>query len=110
MEQILTRPFHDPDGSDYDYNLGPDAGEVTLADFDNVDDFHDYAELQGQVKDAAGVVFSDPAYAPYSRDVSCDYVRVPQEDDVGEWTFIRITVRVCYNGKELVAVNRLVCE
>jgi len=84
---------------------------VVQTPFDEIVSTYDgYAESQGQVKDAAGVVFSDPAYAPYSRDVSCDYVRVPQEEDVGEWTFIRITVRVCYNGKELVAVNRLVCE
>ncbi|GAI09011.1 unnamed protein product, partial [marine sediment metagenome] len=38
MEEIILKSFHDPNGSSYDYSPGPDAGEITLADFDNVDD------------------------------------------------------------------------
>ncbi|MFB0554889.1 MAG: prepilin-type N-terminal cleavage/methylation domain-containing protein [Phycisphaerae bacterium] len=110
MEQIITRPFHDPDGSAYDYNLGADAGETTFEDFDNLDDFHDYSELQGQVKDAAGTVFTDLNYARFSRDSICDYVYVPQESGAGVWKNIRITVRVYYSGKEIAAINRLVSE
>lgn len=77
---------------------------------DIVSSYDEYAESQGQVKDAAGTVFADPAYANFSRDVSCDYVYVPQQEGVGQPTFVRVTVRVYYNGKELVAMNRLVCE
>jgi len=110
MEEITTRPFHDPDGSVYDYNLGPDTGETAAVDFDNIDDFHGYSESQGQIKDATGTAFTDPAYAKFSRDVSCDYVYVSQQSGEGEPNFIRVTVRVCYDGREIIAMNRLVCE
>lgn len=110
MEQITTIPFHDPDGSAYYYNEGPDAGEATLEDFDNIDDFDGYTEPQGQVKDSSGVVFTDSNYTRFSRDSICDYVYVPQESGAGVSKYIRITVRVYYSGKEIAVINRLVSE
>lgn len=107
MEQILRLPFHDPDDKT-SYSLGPDAG-----DLDNVDDFHGYMEEQGQVKDAAGVVFTDPKYANFSRNVICEYVTVPPqpvESDPAKCEFIRIKVQVDYSGKEMATVIRLVSE
>lgn len=106
MEQILRLPFHDPDGTDY--SPGPDAG-----DLDNVDDFHGYMEEQGQVKDAAGEVFTDPKYANFSRDVICEYATVPPqpvESDPAKCEFIRITVQVNYSGKQMATIVRLVSE
>ncbi len=110
MEEIILKPFHDPDGSSYDYSPGPDAGEITLADFDNVDDFDGYAEPQGQVKDVSGTVFTDSNYANFSREVSCEYVRAPQESEAGELKFIRATVRVYYSGKQIAIINRLISD
>lgn len=108
MEEIMRKPFHDPDGSSYDYNPGPDAGEATFADFDNADDFDGYVEPQGQVKDAGGTVFTDLNYADFSRDASCVYVYVPQEAGDGELKFIRATVRVSYRGTQIAIINRLI--
>jgi len=110
MEQIISKPFHDPDGSPYDYNLGPDAGETMFADFDNLDDFDGYSEAQGQVKDATGTVFTGSNYTNFSRDVSCQYVYMPQESGAVVPKFIRVTVRVYYSGKEIANINRLVGE
>jgi len=107
MEQVLRLPFHDPHDKT-SYTLGPDAG-----DLDNIDDYHGYIEVQGQVKDAAGVVFTDPMYTNFSRNVECDYVFVPpqpMESDPAKCEFIRITVKVNYNGKEMAAISRLVSE
>jgi len=101
MEQILRLPFHDPQGTDY--TPGPEAG-----DYDNIDDYNDYTELQGQVKDATGAV-----YANFSRKVTCEYVYVPPqpvESDPAKCEFIRITVKVDYNGNEMAAISRLVSE
>jgi prepilin-type N-terminal cleavage/methylation domain-containing protein len=108
MEQITTLPFHDPDGSAYYYNEGPDAGEATLEDFDNIDDFDGYTELQGQVKDSSGMVFTDLNYIKFDRDASCNYVYVPQESQLHTPEYILITVRVYYDGREIAAINRLV--
>ncbi len=69
-----------------------------------------YSEAEGQVKDAAGVVFTDSNYARFSRNSTCNYVYVPQESGTGVSTFILITVRVYYGGNEIVVVNRLVSE
>ncbi len=110
IEEIVTRPFHDPDGSTYDYNPGPEAEETTFGEFDNLDDFHGYSEPQGQVKDADGTVFTDPAYINFSRNASCEYVYVPQESGTTAPKFILITVQVQYNGRRIAAINRLVGE
>jgi prepilin-type N-terminal cleavage/methylation domain-containing protein len=113
MEQILRLPFHDPDGPAYDYHPGPDAGETGPANFDNIDDYHGYKELEGQVKDAAGAVFTDSNYKRFSRNVTCEYVYVPpqpSETDPAKCEFIRITVQVDYIGKQMATVVRLVSE
>ena len=90
--------------------LASDLMEKIIAGpFDQVVAFYDgYSEPQGQVKDASGVVFTDSNYAKFSRDVSCEYVYVPQESEVVEPKFIRVTVRVYYSGKQIVSINRLI--
>lgn len=85
MEEIVKTPF----------------GEI-VARYDG------YAEAQGQIKDFAGAVFSDSNYANFSRDVSCVYVYVPQENGTGEANFILVTVRVYYSGSQIAVINRLI--
>ena len=107
MEQILQLPFHDPD-DETSYSLGPESG-----DFDNIDDYHGYTELQGQVKDVNGTVFDDSNYAMFSRNVTCEYVYVPPqpaESDPAKCEFIRIIVQVSHNGKQTANIVRLVSE
>jgi hypothetical protein len=115
MEQVLILPFHDPSGPSSDYSLGPEPGETGPVYFDNVDDFHNYSEIQGQVKDAAGELFtdSDSRYANFSRNVTCEYVYVPPqpaETDPAKCEFIRVTVQVNQSGKQMATVVRLVSE
>ncbi len=69
-----------------------------------------YSEPQGQVKDSVGSVFTDPAYANFSRAASCDYVYVPQQSGAGQPSFIRLTVRVKYNGREMAVIERLISK
>jgi prepilin-type N-terminal cleavage/methylation domain-containing protein len=85
MEQIVNTPF-----------------DQIIASYDG------YTEPQGQVRDASGAVFTDSNYADFSRDVSCQYVYMPQESGDANPVFIRIIVRVYYRGGELVTVSRLV--
>jgi hypothetical protein len=113
IEQILTKPFHDPDGSAYDYSPGPDAGETTFGQFDNLDDFHGYTESQGQIKDAGGTLFTDPAYFNFSRSATCEYVTVPQQplqSKPEKCNFILVTVQVYYSGRPIAKIQRLVSE
>ncbi len=87
IEEIVNTPF-----------------EQIVASYDG------YSEVEGQVKDADGVVFTDSNYSRLSRDSSCDYVYVPQESGSGTSKFILVTVRVYYNSKNIAAINRLVSE
>jgi prepilin-type N-terminal cleavage/methylation domain-containing protein len=85
--------------------------EIAQTPFDQIVAAYDgYSEAQGQVKDAAGVVFSDSNYAKYSRDASCEYVYVPQESGDREATFIRATVRVYYSNRPTATISRLISK
>ncbi|MFX0199630.1 MAG: hypothetical protein ACFFCW_26200, partial [Candidatus Hodarchaeota archaeon] len=94
-------------------SVGPESGETGPASFDNIDDYHGYTEPQGQVKDADREVFTDSAYANFSRSVTCAYATVPpqpDESDPSKCEFIRITVQVNHSGKQMATVVRLVSE
>ena len=57
--------------------------------------------------------YSDSAYANFSRDVTCEYVYVPpqpDESDPSKCEFIRITICVDHNGKQMAVIVRLVSE
>jgi hypothetical protein len=85
--------------------------EITNTPFGQIIENYDgYAELQGEVKDASGTVFTGSHYANLSREVSCEYVYMPQESGTTDPKFIRATVRVYYRGKEIAAVDRLIVE
>jgi len=85
---------------------------IIIEPFDQIIALYDgYAEPQGQVKDATGVVFTDSNYANFSRNVSCVCVYVPQESGTVQTVqpkFIRVTVNVYYSGKQIVSMNRLI--
>jgi len=80
MEEIINTPF-----------------DQILAGYDG------YAEPQGQVEDASGAVFTGSNYANFSRNVSCAYV-------ASQPFFIIVTVRVKYNGNEIISLSRLISE
>ncbi len=85
--------------------------EIIKTPFDEIISSYDgYAEPQGQVKDAADVVFTDSNYANFSRDSSCAYFYVLQESETTESIFIRATVRVYYSGREIAIIDRLIAK
>ena len=85
--------------------------EIVNTPFDQiVVSYNGYSESQGQVKDAAGQVFVDSNYANFGRDVSCEYVYVPQESGDEDPKFIRVTVQAYYSGRVIATVNKLVSE
>jgi hypothetical protein len=56
--------------------------------------------------------FTDPMYANFSRGASCAYAYVPQQTprDEDQCNYIRITVWVKYNGREIASINRLISK
>ncbi len=75
-----------------------------------ITDYDGYAEPQGQVKEASGIVFTDLNYANFSRDVSCEYVYMPQESENTGPKFVRVVLRVYYRGAEIATISRLVSD
>lgn len=85
--------------------------QIIRTDFDLIIAEHDgYVETQGQVKDAAGIVFSDSKYANFSRSASCALKYMPEESGAASPRFILVTVKVYYKGIEIVKVDRLVSQ
>ncbi len=84
--------------------------QVTATSFDQIVATYNYTESQGQLKDSSGTTLTDAIYAKYGREVSCQYVHVPQQDDAVAASFILATVHVYYQGLDIVTINRLISE
>jgi len=107
MEEILSKPYEDPQGAE---GLGPDAGESTRDDFDNIDDYHGYTEPAGGVLSFDGEAADDPAAADLSRSVTTAYVHVSGQDASDAPSFISVTVTVSRDGEALAKLTRLVYQ
>ena len=68
--------------------------------------YGDYTETEpkGHIKDASGMMFTGSDYASFSRDVTCTH------RPISGASFIQVTVRVYYNGREMAYVSRLISE
>jgi hypothetical protein len=73
-----------------------------------VDNYDGYSEPEGGLKDFQGQLYNSSNYEGFSRDVSCDYVYVPQESGDKEAKYILITVRVYYQGGQITAIHKLI--
>ena len=84
--------------------------KIVTTPFEQIVPSFNYTESQGQVKNAAGVVFTDSNYANFSRAVNCGQVRMAQETELTEAVFILASVMVYYNGGEIAVINRLISK
>jgi len=105
MEEILARPFYDPQGTS---GPGPEVGETHRGLFDNVDDYHGYTEAPGEITTMDGVVVDGVPATGLSRQVLATYVYVSGQDTGDSPTFIRVSVTVKHGSRVLVSVTRLV--
>lgn len=85
--------------------------EIINTPFDQIVSIYGaYSEAQGQIKDASGTVFTDPAYTNFSRSASCVYVDVPvsQTQFSNDVDFILVTAEVNYSGRPIASITRLI--
>ena len=104
MDEALSKPFSDPEGPS---TLGPEFGESTRIDFDNIDDYDGFTESPGQIADAFGDVMTDPGASELSRAVDVEYVYVSGQDIAQSPNFVRITVDVCDGDRTVASLVRL---
>jgi hypothetical protein len=109
MEEIIAKPFDDPDGDDD--VLGPGGSESGRGDFDNVDDYHGWTESSdsGGIRDVNGLTCTDGRAGGMQRSVTTEYVKLDDQTVFfDEPSFVRITVTINHDGSELVKLVRLV--
>jgi prepilin-type N-terminal cleavage/methylation domain-containing protein len=85
--------------------------QIVATPFDQiVSRWNGYAEVQGQVKDHAGVVFSDPLYAGFRRDVTCvaNIFVYPQTGLSSDSGFTLVFVQVYDRGRLMATLARLI--
>jgi len=102
MEEILSKSFNDPDGTN--------AGETNRMKWDDMRDYNNFSESQGNIKNLNGEIFSDPLAANMSRTAKVESVYVAGQDTSNPPTFLRITVEVRYKGQVIKRISRLVYE
>lgn len=107
MEEILGRPFFTP--TDRVPSPGPDAGQ-NRATFDNIDDFHGYAEAPGALRNHKNQAISATWSSTFWRSVSVEYVAIPGQASGDVNSFVRVTVRVWDGNAELVKFARIACR
>ncbi|MEI7835113.1 MAG: prepilin-type N-terminal cleavage/methylation domain-containing protein [Planctomycetota bacterium] len=105
MEEILSKPFDDPTGVQ---TPGPEAGETSRSLYTNVDDYHNYSEADGQIKDAYGSSCTDPLAKGLSRVATTEYVYLSGQSTAQSPSVIRVTVAVKYNTRAVSTLQRLV--
>jgi hypothetical protein len=112
LEEILLKPFEEPDDGDEAAepveNFGPELGESDRSQYTAIDDFHGYEEAAGTIRDLAGDVVNDPAAAGLSRHVTVEYVDVAGQPAEEGPCFLRVIVEVRYLGEAVVTLTRLV--
>jgi MSHA pilin protein MshD len=107
MEEVIALPYCDPEDGGCTLVLGPETGETDRTLFDNVDDFHNYAETAGSVVDASGTAY--PAeYARYARSVAIAQASPQPAGFAAAVAGVTITVTVDLNGRTMATAQRFV--
>jgi prepilin-type N-terminal cleavage/methylation domain-containing protein len=93
-------------------NLASELMEkVTNTSFEQIlTTFDGYSEPEGGLKDFQGQIYNSSNFKYFSRDVSCNYVYVPQESGDKEVKYILITVRVYYQNGQIAEIHKLISK
>ncbi len=97
MEEILCKRFDENGSSPWSSVLGPDAGETTVASYDDIDDYDGYTDIINGYTRIVQVHYVDPDSAPSSclngvQTNSLDCYK-PDTDNYLDYKRIDITVR-----------------
>lgn len=108
MEEILARPFSDP--QDPAASPGPEADETSRDEFDNIDDFHGYSESSGNLRNFKNAAILDASAEGFWRTVTVEYVTFPDQDPSDVDSLVHIQVLVYHDSALLVTLDRLACR
>jgi prepilin-type N-terminal cleavage/methylation domain-containing protein len=90
LEEITARNYRDPSGTT---NFGPEPDELTRAAFDDVDDYQNYSEAPGALKDATGTPYPATDQV-FSRKVTVTQGNLSVTDLGGQFKGLTVKVTV----------------
>ncbi|WP_432799285.1 type IV pilus modification PilV family protein [Poriferisphaera sp. WC338] len=90
LDEVLALDYDDPEGAT---TFGPDAGESSVADFDNIDDYHNYTQAADDIRDIANVLLPDK-FQSFSRTVTVAEETLSVPTLGGDHEGLRLTVTV----------------
>ena len=107
-EQVreLTAPLPVVDPQTQTATFGPEPNEATLADYDDLDDFDNFDSKPYSPIDAARNQL--PAFSAFSQHVTVENVNAgnfEQVDVTHTSQFVRVTVTVSLNSKQLTSIR-----
>lgn len=109
MEEIISKPFDDPQGAGAP---GPDGGEASRANYDNIDDYAGYKDGYGEsINQIVGIdnqTIDTLAIDGLSRKVVVEYIHVSGQDVGDDPNFLKVAVEVKYKGDIILTLRRLV--
>jgi MSHA pilin protein MshD len=103
MDEIIRLPYTDPHGYT---NLGPDPGENTRSQYDNIKDYHGYTDGPTNLSDLAGNVYPSELQGFTRSVVMTPTTLTPPGWPMGP-TGLLITLTVQKNGVTLVTLQRM---
>jgi MSHA pilin protein MshD len=106
MEEILSKAYSDPQGGT---TFGKETGETTRAQMDDMDDFLNFSETAGNLKDATNTAYPT-AFQKFSRTATCASGSVTLTGLGTSTLGITITVVVSEGGATLVTLTRFVAK
>ena len=85
--------------------------EIIADPFDQIVSANDdYSDGNEEIIDWSDSKLVGGIYSNYSREVSCNYIYTAQESGTGNPVYILVNVKVFYNDKEVVSINRLISK
>jgi len=100
MEEILSKPYSDPDRKS--------RREGRRSNWDDMTDYDGYSESAGRISSFDGTLITDEAAAGMTRKCSVQPVYVSGQDAAEAPTFRQVVVEVGYQGQTVMRLTRLV--
>lgn len=100
MEEILAKPFSDPDGSD--------ADEEGRRDWDDMADYDALVEADGEIRSFDTQLVTEPVSRGMTRHAWVKSVYVSGQETTEPSTFLRVVVEVRYQDLSVIKLTRLV--
>ena len=92
-------------------NLASDFMErAVITGYDGLLSYDGFSEGQGEIANLNGDKYDDSRYADFSREIACENVYMVPESGDQAAKYIKVVVKVYYQGGEMAQLTRLFCR